>query len=215
MRAGASAFLIVACYAVLGCKATASASLKTGADMETSTDEAPNGESLVSDSALQAEDVALLGARHDVRFSAAPAATCRCLAVALGGANDAGISWRSQVPELDPTTQLVIVLSSDGLPCAEAPKDSLGASYWGYRRAGDDVIVVVESARDGRPVTAGAIIPKPTGSGRVYVEPLRAGVPYGQSLSTGDKRCVLGNPGPTRAASTPPAPAAEAPSDGD
>ncbi len=200
MRARASSIVVLASCAVFGCKASASASLNTSADVDSTGDEAPATESLAPTSSAPAADIALLGARHDLRYSGAPTATCRCLATALGQANDAGISWRSQVPELDPSTQLVIALSSDGIPCPEAPKDSLGASYWGYRIAGDDVVVVVESARYGRPVTGGAIIPKPPGSGRVLVEPLGGSVPYGRPLAAGEKRCVLGNPGPRAAA---------------
>jgi hypothetical protein len=210
MRASASCFVLVACCAALGCKASASASLNTSADVDTASDEAPLTESATPSSETQSTaELALLGARHDVRYSGAANATCRCLAVALGGVSDAGIGWRSQVPELDPATQLVIALSSEGVSCPDAPTDSLGASYWGYRIAGDDVIVVVESARDGRPVTAGAIIPKPMGSGRVLLEPLNARVPYGRPLSGGDKRCVLGNPGSPRPATPPSAPASE------
>lgn len=200
MRARAYSFVIFACCAVLGCKASASASLNTSGDIDGDGDEAPDSESFAPAGSAAAPDIALLGARHDLRYTGAATATCRCLATALGQANDAGISWRSHIPEVDPSTQLVIALSSEGLPCPDAPKDSLGASYWGYRIAGDDVVVVVESARDGRPVTSGAIIPKPTGNGRVLVEPLGAAVPYGRPLTAGEKRCVLGNPGAARPA---------------
>lgn len=183
--------MIVASCAALGCKASADASLKTSADIDSTSDEAPVSENLTQPPSESAPEIALLGARHDVRYTGSATPACRCLAVALGPVNEAGISWRSHVPEVDPGTQLVIALSSEGVACPDAPKDGLGASYWGYRMAGQDVIVVVESARDGRPVTSGAIIPKPAGNGRVLVEPLNARVPYGQSLATGEKRCVL------------------------
>jgi hypothetical protein len=115
------------------------------------------------------------------------------------------MAWQTQPPSIDPETQLVIALSSAGLSCPGAPADSLGASYWGYRRRGDDVIVVVEAARSGRPITMGAIIPKPFGSGQVYVEPSSPGLVYGKPLS-GAGSCKLGNPGPARSA-PPPLPA--------
>jgi hypothetical protein len=208
MRARATSFVIVASCAVLGCKASASASLKTSGDIDSTSDEAPASESLTQPTSSSAPEIALLGARHDVRYTGSATPACRCLAAALGPVNQAGISWRSHVPEVDPGTQLVIALSSEGVGCPD-PKDGLGASYWGYRIAGEDVIVVVESARDGRPVTSGAIIPKPTGNGRVLVEPLNARVPYGQSLASGEKRCVLGNPGAPRTAAPAPPPAPE------
>lgn len=210
MRARASSIVIVGSCALLGCKASASASLKTSGDIDTISDEAPLDESVTAAPASPATaEIALLGARHDVRYTGPATATCRCLAVALGHASDPGIAWRSQAPELDPTTQLVIALSSEGLACPDAPKDSFGASYWGYRVAGNDVVVVVESARDGRPVTSGAIIPKPAAGGRVLIEPLQGRGPYGQPLTAGERRCALGNPGPPRPAGAPPAPPAE------
>jgi hypothetical protein len=212
MRARVSSFVILASCAVLGCKASASASLKTSGDIDGPDDEAPVTANLASAEAPGTlPDIALLGARHDLRYVGPATATCRCLAVTLGGVSDAGMAWRSQVPEVDPSSQLVIALSSEGVACPDAPKDGLGASYWGYRVAGEDVIVVVESARGGRPVTGGAIIPKPAGNGRVFVEPLAASVPYGKPLASGEKRCVLGNPGARRPTGPAVGPAAEEP----
>jgi hypothetical protein len=140
---------------------------------------------------------ALFGARHDLRLTAGAAGSpkCRCLAAALGTAHAPGFAWQAEVPSIDPRTQLVIALGSDGLSCGEEPADSLGASYWGYKVSGNDVIVVVEAARAGRPVTRGAIIPKPVAPGQVYVQPLTASTPYGAALSGTAARCALGNPG--------------------
>lgn len=137
-----------------------------------------------------------LGARHDVRLaaSAAGVAKCRCLAVALGTAHSSGIEWQAEIPAVDPRRQLVVALGSEGISCEGEPTDSLGASYWGYKVSGNDVIVVVEAARAGRPVTHGAIIPKPSSAGQVFVAPLSPAVPYGAALD-GGKRCALGNPG--------------------
>jgi hypothetical protein len=198
MQAASKAVLLAALWALAGCKASASASLKTSADESADiqdTDE-PSGDLVQSQLTSEPDDLALLGARHDLRLAApAKAATCRCVAVALGTETDPAIQWRSLVPRVDPTAQLVVALSSEGIACPGAPKDSLGASYWGYRRSGDDVIVVVEAARSGRPVTAGAIIPRPSGAGQVYLTPLDASAPYGRALDGSKQLCALGNPG--------------------
>jgi hypothetical protein len=143
-------------------------------------------------------DVAMLGARHDLRLSPEiKTAKCRCLAVALGTPTNSAMSWRGTPASIDPRSQLVIAFSSDAQQCPGEPQGSLGASYWGYRMSGNDVVVVIEAARDGRPVTTGAIIPKPNGEGQVVVQPLTRDLPYGQSLSGGES-CPLGNPGARR-----------------
>jgi hypothetical protein len=140
----------------------------------------------------------LLGARHDLKLSAGKStATCRCLNVALGAAQSPGMAWSSTPPQLDDSTQLSIALSSDGVDCKEEPKGSLGASYWGYRISGNDVIVLVEAARGGRPLTSGAVIPRPVGPGRVFVAPASKKLPYGRPLD-GAGNCKIGNPGPIR-----------------
>ncbi len=101
------------------------------------------------------------------------------------------------MPAIDPESQLVIALGSEGISCTEAAADSLGASYWGYRRDGNDVIVIVEGAKLGRPITTGAIIPRPFADGRVRVRPASKTVPYGRPLDAGQKDCALAVPGQT------------------
>jgi hypothetical protein len=142
----------------------------------------------------------LLGARHDLKLRAGQStASCECLAVALGGAHGAPMLWSGAAPEIDESRQLSIALSSDGQTCKGEPEGSLGASYWGYRISGNDVIVLVEAARGGRPLTSGAIIPKPVGPGQVYVAPASKKLPYGRAKDGGAK-CKVGNPGQPRSA---------------
>jgi hypothetical protein len=142
----------------------------------------------------------LLGARHDLKLASGKGTTsCQCLSVALGGAADGGMAWSGDVPTLDASTQLSIAVSSEGQACKDEPKPSLGASYWGYRISGNDVIVLVEAARPGRPLTSGAIIPKPVGPGQVFVAPASRKLPYGRALD-GKGSCKIGNPGEPRAA---------------
>ncbi len=143
----------------------------------------------------------LLGARHDLKLGPGKGtASCSCLSVALGGSRSSGMLWSAAPPSIDDSSQLTIALSSDGVECQGEPKGSLGASYWGYRISGSDVIVLVESARGGRPLTSGAVIPKPVGAGQVFVAPASKKLPYGRPLGNAKGLCKIGNPGPLRSA---------------
>jgi hypothetical protein len=138
----------------------------------------------------------LLGARRDLTLAPGNGSTdCSCLRVALGAPTLPAFRWKGQAPEIDQERQLVIALSSEGAGCPD-PKGSRGASYWGYRRSGDDIIVYVENAIKNRPIQAGAVIPKPFGPGQVYVAPIK-GSPYGKPRA-GKGVCRVGNPGPPR-----------------
>lgn len=140
------------------------------------------------------EEHALLGARRDLRLaSSVKEARCQCLGVVLGPPKTAGMEWRGAPPSVHPLRQIVIALGSEGIPCANNPQGHV-ASYQGYIVEGGDVIVNVEIARAGRPVTHGAIIPRPDGPGRIYVQPSSPQVPFGRGLD-GAPRCDLGNPG--------------------
>lgn len=132
------------------------------------------------------QETALLGARHDLTLQSTTAA-CQCLAVVLGQPSSTGIVWTGRRPVINPQTQLVIALGSDGVPCSEAGP---GASYWGYETKDGNVIVKVEAAVAGRPVTHGAIIPRPAEGKQVFIEPVEK-IPYGKGLR-GEARCALG-----------------------
>jgi hypothetical protein len=156
----------------------------------------------------QSTEGPLLGARHDLVLSTDRATlSCSCLKLALGGPGDGAFRWKGTPPSINSETQLVVGLSSEGMTCKQ-PKGSLGASYWGYRQSGNDVVVFVESAVKGRPLTTGAIIPKPFGDGQVYAAPAFRGEPYGRGPN-GEPRCKLGNPGSPRSSPPPPGQGAE------
>jgi hypothetical protein len=199
---------------VLGCKASVNADANVsdeGARGRTEADMSGSGEGAgeMSRSALAPTSGAaspvnvpfgnvLLGARHDLKLESGKGSTsCQCLSVALGGASESGMTWSAGAPSLDASTQLGIALSSEGQACKNEPKHSLGASYWGYRISGNDVVVLVEAAREGRPLTSGAVIPKPVGPGQVFVAPASSTLPYGRALD-GKGPCKLGNPGQPR-----------------
>ena len=144
------------------------------------------------ESALVPEEEALLGARHDLHLAGRRGAVCRCLAVAVGAPGDPRFQWDGGPRAIDTASQVVIALTSRGVPCPEASENDPGASYWGYQVSGSDVIVIVEQARRGRPLTEGAIIPRPGPRGRVLVRPAAASVPYGAALGGGGL-CVASN----------------------
>lgn len=139
---------------------------------------------------------ALLGARRDLSLSPdVRGARCQCLGVVLGPPDTKGMVWRGPAPSVHPTRQTVIALSSEGVECSGNAGEQI-ASYRGYSVEGGDVIVTVEIARAGRPVTQGAILPVPDGAGQIYVRPRNAEVPFGRGLD-GAPRCALGSPGAT------------------
>jgi hypothetical protein len=213
--------LLSGCQASLSADASATAngqgaSAQGDADADLSADASGKGEgqgemtrsALASQAPSSSETTAsdlpasrvLLGARHDLKLKPGTGtASCECLSVALGGARSGGMAWSAVPPAIDDGTQLSIALSSDGQTCKGEPKGSLGASYWGYRISGNDVIVLVEAARGGRPLTSGAIIPKPVGPGQVFVAPASKKLPYGRALE-GKGLCKIGNPGEARTA---------------
>lgn len=131
-------------------------------------------------------EIPLLGARHDVFLAEGASASCQCLAVVLGSPNAPGLIWAGKVPTIHPSTQWIIALSSEGVPCSASGS---GASYRGYETRGSDVIVHVETAVAGRPITRGAIIPRPAAGGQVRLAPTGT-IPYGRGLG-GEAQCVV------------------------
>jgi len=179
--------VVVACKASV--EAEAHTSAQASAEGDTAGPDEPGGgaEAFGETPTESNPEAALAGARPDLSLNNPRAATaCRCLAVAVGQPNDPHFAWQSGAPTTDPATQAVIALSSEGSGCGEAP----GASYWGYRREGDNVVVLVENAYAGRPVIQGAIVPRPPGNGQILVRPLTPKVPYGGSPD-GSGACVL------------------------
>ncbi|MBN1607089.1 MAG: hypothetical protein JW940_10685 [Polyangiaceae bacterium] len=197
-RGAGQAIVLMILVVANGCKASVKAEAKTSLDVEETPadfDEpsaATPGNGPTRAGRLDTEPPALLGARHDLRVVPGKQSTlCRCLAVALGAPNDSAFLWEADIPTIDPTTELVIAFSSADTGCTEEPKESLGASYWGYQTSGEDVVVVVESARSGRPVTTGAIIPRPGPGGHVYLRPVDSSVPYAKTEKDAPNGCVV------------------------
>jgi hypothetical protein len=204
-----SPLFLIGSLAVFGCQASANAQVtakstettETSVEAQTAT-RSPDGTvqntvsaPLPTDSdtqpATQSTEPALLGARAGLHVAQGGTANCRCLSVAVGLPDDPRLKWDGQPTAIDATGQLVVALGSNGIDCPEAANDSLGASYHGYMTAGDDVIVLVETGRLGRPLAGGAIVPKPPMGGRIIVQPVDKKSPYGRSLDGKERRCVV------------------------
>jgi hypothetical protein len=134
---------------------------------------------------------ALFGARAGLHLATPVPAVCQCLAVVVGQPNDSRFAWEGQPSVIDPKTQIAVALGSDGLDCPAAPQGSLGASYHGYSIEGQDVVISVESGRSGRPLTRGAIVPKPQDGGRLLVSPVNGRTPFGRPLDGRGGPCVV------------------------
>jgi hypothetical protein len=131
---------------------------------------------------------ALFGARHDVRLrDPGKSVVCQCLAAVRGSATLEGLTWSDVPPVLDVATQTLVVIESEGIACTDAKAP--GASYMGYHKEGNDVVIDLEAAHSGRPVTRGAIIPLPGDGGHVRISAPKS-LPYGKGLKDGEP-CML------------------------
>lgn len=199
----------MACRAVLwaglaasGCQASVQAEAKVSTsgeeqqvqDFDRPLEAPPVKVEPVSGEGFTVEEYALLGARHDLNYNGPKTPACQCLAVTLQDrATHESLQWELDVPRVEPTTQWIIALSSSDVECASPPQGTLGASYQGYSIDGNDVVVYVEALGAGRPMTSGAVIPRPQGGGSVFVE--AAGAIYGKPLGGKGKRCKITPPG--------------------
>lgn len=149
-----------------------------------------SAQSLTETETMAASAPAMLGARAGLRLVKTGGPTCQCLIVAVGNPQDAAFAWEGPVPTIDPLTQIVVGLTSQGLTCPAAAQDSLGASYRGYEVIGADVVIQVETTRRGRPIAHGAIVPRPTSGGRILLRSATPKSPYGQSFDGKSRTCV-------------------------
>ncbi len=197
-RGVASALLLLGCQASIN----ANGSQRIKAESEEGPEDAPDFNKPLGADALTSKstvapalaNTTLLGARRDMSLVSEHASVaCACVKVGLGSAQSAAFQWQGPAPRLNDDIQLAFAMTSENIACNNEPKGASGASYWGYRISGNDVIVFLEGVRAGRPRTTSAIIPKPVGDGRVYVAPATSRQPYGRPLLGKGGRCEVGN----------------------
>jgi hypothetical protein len=198
MLFGAISFFAFGCGGSVNANASAKASTDGEADFDAAGDggvgweqtpETQNGAAAGSETngSSGSNEGTLLGARHDLLLAEGAPVTCKCLSAIVGQPGTPKMIWTGRKPIINAQSQTVIVLGSEGIPCTEA---TTGASYMGYEMKDGNVIVNVEAAVAGRPVTHGAIIPQPSAGGQIYVQPAGS-IPYGRGTG-GEARCALG-----------------------
>jgi hypothetical protein len=205
---------VFACFLLaVGCKGSMNADAQMSADLDghagaeineidrpvSQEQMAASRQAAFGDDAAAAPVPVLFGARHDFTVKdSSGAIACRCVSVLLGLPTSGKLAWRGEPPRVRPESQLVVGLIPDAGDCPGTPKGSGGASYWGYRVVGNDVVVFLENWKPSLPRTLGAIIPKPPSGGQVYLAPVSNKFPYGAATTGTSERCAAGNPGAQR-----------------
>lgn len=173
---------------------------KSAADVDWSPEPQPKDKRLRETEALYAaapldpsnepKPSALLGVRHDVMLSSGPhEARCACLAVEVGTATDAGKFFWLGGPAATTPEAIVVAVGARGVACPNGDPDDRRRrpSISGVDQENEDVIIEVEDLPEGRPLAAGAIIPKPGPKGAIYVRPRKGNGIYGSN--PGVARC--------------------------
>jgi hypothetical protein len=192
--------LLLACRASVQADARMSSEAVADPPSERESDHDESRSTLSGEFASAPVDRVLLGARRDLTLkSTTDAVACRCVKVLVGPATLPQFQWQGAPPPTTPDSQVVLAFAPEET-CSGEPAGSQGASYWGYRIEGNDVIVLLEPWVKGPPRTVGAVLPRPPSGGQIYVAPVVAGTPFGLPLSGEGTRCALGNPGPKRSA---------------
>lgn len=132
----------------------------------------------------------LLGVRHDLLLAdGAHTARCHCLAVEVGPAADRRFFWMSGAPTLG-ADAVAVALSARGIACSGGDaEEKRRPSISAVDQSGDDILIEVEDLPEGRPIAAGAVIPKPGPNGGVYVRPRNAKSIYAKGAPGG--RCKV------------------------
>ncbi|AKT36866.1 hypothetical protein [Chondromyces crocatus] len=135
---------------------------------------------------------ALIGVRHDLMLAPSPnrKERCSCLAVEVGDLQDRRFQWVAGAPEVDERA-LAFALSARGVTCpgGNADEEKRRPSISAVDQEGNDLIVEVEELPEGRPLAAGAVIPRPAAGGAIYVKGRSGALPYART--TGAGRCKV------------------------
>jgi hypothetical protein len=181
-----------------GCHAHAQA----GAQINTGTDDderkyevappapsAPANVAPAPEPSAPADRTYFLGVVSDLSLTQAStrAPACRCLAVGYGLPADPKFAWKQGPPRVE-TGTMAVAIAADGVACSAPGYAPLRASISAVERAGDDIVVVVENVREGRPTMHGALVVAPGGKGGLVVR-ARRGAPYGAPAGGGQGPC--------------------------
>jgi hypothetical protein len=139
---------------------------------------------------IDARRNAPFGVRHDLMLANTPHdAKCSCLGVEVGAGSDKARFFWLGSPADTGHDSLAIAIGARGVPCPGGPPDDLHRrpSISAVDQEGEDVTIEVEDLPEGRPLATGAIIPKPSGKGAVYVRARHGNARYGHGPGGG--RC--------------------------
>ena len=130
------------------------------------------------------------GVTHDLTLAtnAPRVATCRCLAVAYGPPSDAKFAWQAGTPAGDHDA-VAIAITGDGVGCTEGGPSSR-TSIAGVEQEGADIVLVVETVGEGRPVMRGAVAPYPGPNGAIAIK-TRSGTAYPAASGAGGCRVPM------------------------
>ncbi len=111
----------------------------------------------------------LRGVRHDLtlRSGGEPTTRCTCLDVAVGRPSDPRFAWAEKRPNLS-DKNLVFALRTEGSNCPNGPARRRPSIRAVEERRGNVTVVIEELSYD-RPQALGAVIPKPSANGALYV----------------------------------------------
>lgn len=137
-----------------------------------------------------------IGVSHDLSLadSKSHIAVCQCLAAAAGSPSDPSFTWRGNVPPTGEDT-IAVAIGGEGVACdvtvgkganAHTPVPSIA----GTERVGEDVIIDVEEAHEGRPTVHGVLVARPGGAGNVIVR-ARGALPFGKPADGTKGACKL------------------------
>lgn len=177
------AFAFVATLLLPACKASINVNAKATTDepKEEELNSAPSSpEGTAPDEPVQTE---YFGIARGLSLAPGKPAACSCIAAAVGAPSDPAFRWRGAPPKVA-ADGMVIAISTEGIAC---DKQGPGPSIRGVDRSGEDVIVVLEDFREGRPQAFGAVIPNPGANGAVYVRAAGKSA-YGRPIGAGGGR---------------------------
>lgn len=199
-------FLIgLGCVAIVGCRAE----VRTNADFSVSArggeveEPAPEPETaeafaeppfetpiMAKQAPLPATRDPFIGVTPDLTL--APASTrdaaCQCLALAHGQPGSSAFQWQGGAPAATDDS-MAVAISGEGVSCAwsgEVPSPSIA----GVERSGDDVVLTIEPAREGRPIMRGAMILRPGPNGALIVKG-KGNVPFGKRADGSAGACRI------------------------
>lgn len=169
-----------------GCQASVKAEVNSGKKAA----EEPEPPPSVVTTARDAVMTSRIGVTHKLALTpeASQQARCRCLAAAVGPANDPAFVWRGEPPAVGDDA-FVVGVSSEGTPC-DWPKRGRGPSIMAVEEEGGNVVITLEESRPGIPAARGAVVRRPSSAEPWVIFRTESRLPYDTPLpGSGEPVC--------------------------